>query len=253
MPVYESYARASRDSETYEEPAIVEVVVKKTELLRDRLRSASRRQVSTRQSVQNAFVLTYARGLAPLNVLDYGGACGASFFELDHLLPSLIAEWRVVETEAMARAAGKVFQEERIWFYSDLDEAVQDMPSRDLLIASGVLQYLPGPLSSLRHLLALEFSYLYVTRTPVSAHFKRPLIGKQVAWLSAHGPGPMPPGIPDRKVSCPITFVPEEELLQSLSDSHSLALYFAEGEEQTLRFGGQPAVVNNIGFLLQRV
>jgi putative methyltransferase (TIGR04325 family) len=253
IPAYESFARASQDSETYEEPAILEVVVKKTELVRDRLRSGGRREVSTRRSVQNAFVLTYARGLAPLNVLDFGGACGASFFELDHLLPGLIAKWRVVETEAMARAARQVFQEERICLYSDLDEAVQDMPTRDLLMASGVLQYLPDPVSGLSHMLDLGFSYLYVTRTPVTAEFKRPLIGKQVAWLSAHGPGPMPPGIPDRKVSCPITLVPEDQLLQSLSDSHAPALCFAEGEEKTMKFGGQPVVVKDIGFLLQRV
>jgi putative methyltransferase (TIGR04325 family) len=239
---YESFAAALRDSDSYEDPRLVEVVKEKTRRYRASL--TQRSPITTRQLVQNLFVLSYVEPQRPLNVLEIGGACGASYFEMDLMLPGRIRHWSIVETPAMA-AAGE--GDSKLSFHSDIDMAVGKLDSRDLAIAQGALQYAGDPLQTLADLCALQLSYIYVTRTAV-ANTETPIFTKQVTDIAAHGPGRLP-NTPDGSSSQPMTLVSFEALTSALASNYEILFKFEEGDDRNISLGGRHLTVRDIGFL----
>jgi putative methyltransferase (TIGR04325 family) len=248
--IYDTFDDALADSDTYEDQGVIGTVSIKTEALRNALLIDKDRTVKDRQIVQNMFILSYVFPHRPLNVLEIGGACGAMYFELNHLLPLRIKSWYIAETPAMVVAADKLFKEDKLCFIKS-DEAISKIVNLDLLMAQGVLQYLKEPLQKFEDLLNFGFKYVYITRTVVGTGIDRQIITKQVVDLSAHGPGPVPIKFIDRKSSQPLTIVPFESLLSRISDSHNIVFFFDEGEG-LLQIGSQTVVkTKTIGFLLE--
>lgn len=243
---YESFAAALRDSDSYEDPRLVAVVKEKTKRYREGL--AQKPPVTTRQMVQNLFVLSYVEPQRPLHVLEVGGACGASYFEMELMLPGRIRRWAVVETAAMA-AAGE--SDAKLSFYSDINSATNDLESRDLAIAQGALQYAGDPLQTLADLCALKLSYVYVTRNAV-ANTETPIFTKQVTEIAAHGPGRLPDA-PEGSSSQPMTLVSFAALLGALPSNYEILFKFEEGEERTVSIGGRLVTLRDVGFLARRV
>lgn len=253
MQVYHSYDHALADSHTYEDPGVIQVVSSKTEAYRNALLAGKDQTVNNRQTVQNMFVLSYVWHDRPLDVLEIGGACGASYFESSHPLPGRIKSWHVVETPAMAAVGRRLFQDDRLAFYDDLDTAVSQLKNLDLLIAQGVLQYIRNPLQALKALLKLGFAYVYITRTVIGGGIERPIITKQVSNLSAHGPGAVPKGFADRKSSHPLTIVPFESIASRISVGHDILYSFVEGGSGSMRIGSRRVTTRTVGFLLEKV
>jgi hypothetical protein len=146
---YESFERALADSNSYEDPRLIEVVREKTKLYRTAL-VTSQRTIASRQTAQNMFVLAHVEPQRAIDVLEVGGACGASYFEIKHLLPNRIAHWAITETPAMAAAGDKINDngDPNLSFHSDLTAAAKQLQSRDLAIAQGVLQYAAAPVGA---------------------------------------------------------------------------------------------------------
>ncbi|HKU75327.1 MAG TPA: methyltransferase, TIGR04325 family [Pyrinomonadaceae bacterium] len=242
LRAYESFGAALRDSDSYEDPRLVDVVKEKTRRYRESL--AQKPPVTTRQMVQNLFVLSYVEPQLELSVLEIGGACGASYFEMESLLPGRVGHWSIVETPAMA-AAGE--SNAKLSFHSDIGSATNKLASRDLAIAQGALQYAGDPSKTLADLCALQISYIYVTRTAV-ANAEAPIFTKQVTAIAAHGPGRLP-NAPDGSSSQPMTLVSFEALLGALPSNYEIIFKFEEGEERTVSVGGRLVTIRDIGFL----
>lgn len=253
---YQSFEDALQDSDTYEDPRVVEVVSRKTVAFRDALLSSTSMLVKTRQTVQNMFVLSHVEPQRPLNVLELGGACGASYFELNRLLPGRIKSWSVVETPAMAAEGRRRFSDDRLTFFEDLGAAVALMQGFDLIVAQGVLQYMGDPLKMMDDLLALGFKYIYVTRTLVrdgleAVHKSEgALFTRQATSLAAHGPGQVPPGLEDQISTQPLVLVSAEAVAARLAaHRHRILFRFDESEESSLLIGAQTVVTRDVGFL----
>ncbi|NVM22071.1 MAG: methyltransferase, TIGR04325 family [Desulfobacterales bacterium] len=253
MKLYESYDYALADSHTYEDPGVVHVVAMKTEAFRNALLSGHHTTVNNRQTVQNMFVLSYVWRDIPLDVLEIGGACGASYFELNYFLPGRINRWHVVETSTMSAAARRLFQDDRLIFYDDLEAAASQLKNLDLLIAQGVLQYVKDPLGTLETLLRLGFAFVYITRTQVGEGIEAPIITKQVVNLSGHGPGPVSWEFVDRETSQPLTIVPFESITSRVSVGHNTVYSFDEAENTCMKIGSRSVRTKTIGFLLEKV
>ena len=73
-------------------------------MYKDALVNGAKPAITTRQTAQNMFVLSYVFAQRAINVLEVGGACGASYFETQVMLPGRISHWSIVETPAMAAA-----------------------------------------------------------------------------------------------------------------------------------------------------
>jgi putative methyltransferase (TIGR04325 family) len=247
MRAYESFEDALRDSDSYEDPRIIEVVSEKTKRYRETLSNSPSRSIENRQTVQNLFVLSYVEPNRPINVLEVGGACGASYFETKHLLPDRIRRWTIAETAAMAAAGRGLTNDPDLSFHSNIVSAVERLKSRDLAIAQGVLQYTSDPLPLLKVLFELRFSYVYITRTAV-ADVDRPLFTKQETDLASHGPGRLP-NAPDGRSSQPMTLVSREALLSSVPTAYEIVFNFEESEDRILSIGSRSVTVRDIGFL----
>lgn len=245
MREYESYESALSDSDSYEDPRLVEVVSEKTRRYRDSLGSNQRPAIETRQMVQNLFVLSYVEPLRPLNVLEIGGACGASYYETKYLLPNRVRHWSITETPAMAAAGNSLTDDPHLSFHSDLHSAAAQLEFRDLAIAQGVLQY--APLGLLNALFDLHFSYVYVTRTAV-ANVNTRIFTKQDTDLAAHGPGTLP-NAPAGKSSQPMTLVSADSLFSAIPENYEAVFTFVESAERVLAIDKRRVTLRDVGFL----
>lgn len=248
MKEYSSFQSALQDSDSYEDPRLIEVVKEKTKRFRE---STAGRIINTRQLVQNLFVLSYVEPQRPLHMLEVGGACGASYFETESMLPARIKHWSIVETPAMAAAGKNMWNEAKLSFHSDIRSATSKLESPDLAIAQGVLQYAVDPLQMLADLCLLGFCYIYVTRTAV-ANVDKPIFTRQVTEIAAHGPGKLP-SPPEGSSSQPLTLMSFDALKGSLPSNYDILITFEEGEERIVTFGSRQIVIRDAGFLAKRV
>lgn len=255
MKQYDSFESALRDSDSYEDPRLVEIVSRKTKHYQETLARDGTRKITSRQTAQNMFVLSYVEPDRRLEILEVGGACGAGYFEMKHLVPERIAQWSICETPAMAAAARSFTKEDALSFHSDLESATTTLVRRDLAIAQGVLQYASDPLQLLSDLLGLGFSYVYVTRTVVAvdadAAIARPIFTRQETDISAHGPGKLQGVTIDGRSSQPLTIVGLESISTAIAGAE-LLYWFDESDDRALSIGGRPVIVRDIGFLVKK-
>jgi len=254
MKEYDSYDSALKGSNTYEDSAIIEVVASKTKRYKDSLASNAGQHINIScQTAQNMFVISHIHSDRPVDVLELGGACGASYYELSHFLPGRIGHWFVVETPAMAAAGRKLFQDDRIKFFDHLGVAVSELENPDLSIAQGVLQYTSNPTQMLDNLLSLGFKYVYITRTVVSDGTEQPIVTKQITNLSDHGPGTLfPEGLTNRRTSQPLIIVPFKSILSRVSVGYDVVFSFKESESRSVLIGSKIVVTRAVGFLMKK-
>lgn len=102
-----------------------------------------------------------------LSVLDFGGALGSHYFQNRNFLnPIRIKKWSVVEQSHYIDLGNKLISDGILNFYHLIDDV--DVGDVDVLILSGVLQYLDDPYSWLDKFLNKGFKYIIFDRTAFS-------------------------------------------------------------------------------------
>jgi putative methyltransferase (TIGR04325 family) len=100
-----------------------------------------------------------------LNVLDFGGSLGISYFHSREFLREVReVSWSVVEVPNFVAAGRKHIQSPELRFYESIDECLHAQRP-NIVVASGVLQYLPEPWGTLKDLLQIGAPYLFIDRT----------------------------------------------------------------------------------------
>lgn len=117
-----------------------------------------------------AILLAAAKKNSELNILDFGGSLGSSYFQnkkfLD-LLPQKI-HYGVIEQSHYVNIGNEKISNSNLRFYKSITGFMSDAGEVDLLIISGVLQYLRSYLRILDDLLSKEIKFVCVDRTPFS-------------------------------------------------------------------------------------
>ncbi len=99
-----------------------------------------------------------------LSVLDFGGSLGTTYFQCRDFLSLGAYRWSVVEQTEHAKCGREEFADERLQFYSSIDECLeQERPN--LLLLSGIIQYLPDPHRFLENIITRDFPHVIVDRT----------------------------------------------------------------------------------------
>lgn len=121
-----------------------------------------------------------ARSGGRLNVLDFGGALGSSYFQNRKFLRSLPDVcWNVVEQPHYVDAGRKHIQHEQLRFYKSVDEClVENQPN--VILLSSVLQYLESPTDLISELNKVGALCLIVDRTPFTLNEQDKLIIQKV-------------------------------------------------------------------------
>jgi putative methyltransferase (TIGR04325 family) len=98
------------------------------------------------------------------NIVDFGGACGHYYFIVRRLLDDKYSlNWTVVEREGIVNYA-KALSNNELAFSDNLEEVIHTHDDIDLLIASGVIQYLPNPYHYLKLIANSSSKFILLNR-----------------------------------------------------------------------------------------
>lgn len=121
-----------------------------------------------------------ARSGGRLNVLDFGGALGSSYFQNRKFLQRLPeVRWNVVEQPHYVEAGQAHIQDDQLKFYKTIDECLSENKP-DIVLLSSVLQYLEAPIEIMKRLSSSGAACLVIDRTPFSAHGKDKILIQRV-------------------------------------------------------------------------
>ena len=247
--IFDSYNSALESCMTgdYQYPNLVNVVIEKNKIFKERLAESPEFDFGSMRAVM-AVGLSLAG--KRISVTDFGGGGGSHYLIARKSFDESIAfDWRVIETPSMADAANKAISSNGLKFFNDIQSSVLEASPCDLLIASSALQYCHSPASTLRDLVGLGAKHLFITRTPFSLGTNT-LISTQRSMLSENGPGAMPAGYVDEMIEYPITYMPKFEAEEIILTKYKIA--FSLIEEPGGLFFDNVAVNNYYGFFCEK-
>src|SRR5690606_36019212 len=100
-----------------------------------------------------------------LRVLDFGGSLGSTYFQVkDFLSPLNTLSWHVVEQPTYVEVGRQDFENEQLKFYPTIPESMA-IEQPDVVLLSGVVQYLEKPHDFLSELANYEVEHLLFDRT----------------------------------------------------------------------------------------
>jgi putative methyltransferase (TIGR04325 family) len=118
--------------------------------------------------VSTGLLWAAARHAGRLSVLDFGGALGSSYFQNRGVLQALPSVcWSIVEQDHFVKAGRTHIQNNRLRFYSSIEECTAETRPNAILLSS-VVQYLENPLAILSTLLQCGVDIVIVDRTIVN-------------------------------------------------------------------------------------
>lgn len=240
---YSDYEAALKDCAkfAYQGDDLVKVVVEKSLVFRERV---THERVLDLSSLRTLIGLSLSSNPAALAVIDFGGAGGYHYTIARAVLPPTTKiRWNIVETPAMVNEAKRITNNE-LKFFDNISDAANDIGRMDVVFTSGALQYCPAPLELLKQLLSLKAPNFFVTRTSLNNGPGR-LITVQHSDLASNGPGPLPPGFSNARVSYPVVFESKTKF-ESLLHNHYDVRFGLREEENAYFCGGIP--INMYGY-----
>jgi len=100
-----------------------------------------------------------------LNIVDFGGSLGSTYFQYRNLLKNIQKlDWRVIEQPHFVDAGRAEIEDENLKFYYNIDDALVNF-NPQLLILSSVVQYFEKPYQLINELLKYKFEYILIDRT----------------------------------------------------------------------------------------
>lgn len=101
-----------------------------------------------------------------LNVLDFGGSLGSTYFQNRAFVRHLPeVKWNIVEQSQHVEVGKAWFEDEHLKFYTRVEDCLAETQPNVVLL-SGVLQYLEQPFEILSKLLRQSCNRLIIDRTP---------------------------------------------------------------------------------------
>lgn len=153
-----------------------------------------------------------------LNVLDFGGSLGSSYYQNKKFFENLVQfNWCIVEQPHFVEEGQKTFADNNLHFFHDIESCTSQYKT-DVLLLSSVLQYLEKPFSFLDEVMKKDFEYIMVDRTPLLSELNDRITIQVV-----------PKKIYDAKYPCWI--LSEIKLLDCLSKNYDL-IFDTELEEK---------------------
>ena len=107
-----------------------------------------------------------AKSGGKLNVLDFGGSLGSTYFQNRAFLRHLPdVQWNIVEQPQQVKTGKECFEDKRLRFYLSIKDCLAENPP-NVIVLSSVLQYLERPYTVLNQMLELPCNHVIIDRTP---------------------------------------------------------------------------------------
>jgi putative methyltransferase (TIGR04325 family) len=101
-----------------------------------------------------------------LNLIDFGGSLGSSYFQNRKLLSHLRElTWNIVEQRNFVECGKQYFEDEHLRFYYRIEDCLKEQHV-DIILLSSVIQYLEKPYDLLQTIIENKIKYLVFDRTP---------------------------------------------------------------------------------------
>ncbi|MCB0803365.1 MAG: methyltransferase, TIGR04325 family [Bacteroidetes bacterium] len=168
---YATWQEAEKESEGYDKQIIVEKV-------RASLKKVEHGEaVFERDSVLffeedfnwpflTSILYVASKNESQLNVIDFGGSLGSSFFQNQKFLSGISSlNWNVIEQNHFVEIGKNEFQNNQLKFYYTIDECFQEQKPNCLLFSS-MLQYVENPYQLLEGVLKYNFETIIIDRMP---------------------------------------------------------------------------------------
>lgn len=170
---YKTWQTAKNKSTGYEEKEILEKV-KHAGLLVKRGAAAYERDSVVFDKVEYywpslaCLMFIAAKNSGNLNVVDFGGSLGSSYFQNKAFFSQLnTIKWNVVEQPHFVDCGKKTFADDELKFFESIESAVANSDS-SVLFLSSVLQYLPDPFTFVQEVLSKQnFKWILIDRMPL--------------------------------------------------------------------------------------
>jgi putative methyltransferase (TIGR04325 family) len=162
-----------------------------------------------------------SRNKGKLNVLDFGGSLGSTYFQNKNFLDGVPqCNWCVVEQPAFTEVGKRIFASERLHFFYSIEECIQNY-SIDVALFSSVLQYLEKPFDIINQIDMSKINYIIVDRTPFINDPDRITLQR------------VPPSI--YKASYPCWFFNRKNFLEKIQVNYHLKFQFKSLDRSNLR------------------
>ncbi len=168
---YDSWEKAAKDSTGYDCDCVLEKVtesalkVKKGEAVYER-DSVLFDQIEYSWPLLSALMWIAARSGGGLNILDFGGSLGSTYFQNLRFLEELLnVQWSIVEQKAFVEAGRENFEDRVLKFYYDIDSCMARRSPNTIFFGS-VISYLENPYTFLGEIKTMGFEYIIFDRTP---------------------------------------------------------------------------------------
>jgi putative methyltransferase (TIGR04325 family) len=147
-----------------------------------------------------------------LNLIDFGGSLGSSYFQNRAFLQALKeVKWNIVEQPTFVQCGRQYFQDEQLKFYETIDLCKQQQ-SVHTLISSSTIQYLENPYDHIDSFINESISYIIFDLVPMWSNPDRITVQK------------VPPSI--YEASYPCWILNEEKFLQKFEAKYNLVSSF---------------------------
>jgi putative methyltransferase (TIGR04325 family) len=147
-----------------------------------------------------------------LNVLDFGGSLGSSYYQNRLFLESLPeVEWAIVEQADFVKVGHEFFSDEKVKFYYAIDECLA-VRQINVILLSSVLQYLEDPYRWLDMIKRKRLKYIIFDRTSF-------VNGKDRITIQIVNPAVY-------KASYPCWFFNKEKFLKFMETDYDLMMEF---------------------------
>lgn len=104
-----------------------------------------------------------------MSVLDFGGSLGSVYFQYKHILKFFKkVQWNIVEQKKIVKYGKKFFEDGILKFFYDLNEYEIYFDTTNLILLSGVIQYLEHPYKLLSNLMNKKVKYIVIDRIPLT-------------------------------------------------------------------------------------
>lgn len=101
-----------------------------------------------------------------LDVLDFGGSLGSSYFQNRDFLKHLKTfSWNIVEQTNFVQCGQDFFEDEKLSFFYSIDACLM-RKQVNVFFVSSTLQYLEEPHSFIKKVVTYGFEYVLIDRTP---------------------------------------------------------------------------------------
>ena len=170
-----------------------------------------------------------------LNVLDFGGALGSSYFQCRAFLGGLEeVRWSVVEQKNVVSCGKEHFEDDHLRFYYSIDECLERERVQVILL-SAVVQYLEDPHAFLEDLAGRKIKYMLFDRTPVVPDISRDVLKIQRVPKDIY------------EASYPVWFLERKHFLTHFSENYKMLAEFESFESWELG----SMTLQHVGFVFQ--